>query len=147
MPVRWPVKAYPITGDTLTFGRGSDNDIILDDTQVSRNHARLIRQADEVIIEDLGSTNGTLVNGKPVVGQHVLQPADIISIGSSVFGVKGFCRAPYYWSYADFDGEKTFTVNRRAAATRAAPRRQPASPSTCSSQPRQQNRQAEYAGR
>jgi uncharacterized protein YraI len=83
-------KGYPITGDTLTFGRGSENDIVLDDTQVSRNHARLIRQADEVIIEDLGSTNGTLVNGKPVVGQQMLQPADIISIGSSVFGVKGF---------------------------------------------------------
>ncbi|MBI1880195.1 MAG: FHA domain-containing protein [Chloroflexi bacterium] len=83
-------KGYPITGNTLTFGRGSDNDIILDDSQVSRNHARLTRQADEVIIEDLGSTNGTLVNGKPIVGQHTLQPADVISIGSSVFGVKGF---------------------------------------------------------
>ncbi len=83
-------KGFPITGSTLTFGRGSDNDIVLDDTQVSRNHARLIRHGDEVIIEDLGSTNGTLINGKPVVGQHVLQPADIISIGSSVFGVKGF---------------------------------------------------------
>jgi uncharacterized protein YraI len=83
-------KGFPITGDTLTFGRGSDNDIVLDDTQVSRNHARLIRQDDEVIIEDLGSTNGTLVNGKPIAGQHLLQPADIISIGSSVFGVKGF---------------------------------------------------------
>ncbi|MCK6629539.1 MAG: FHA domain-containing protein [Anaerolineae bacterium] len=83
-------KGFPITGDTLSFGRGTENDIVLDDTQVSRNHARLIRQGDEIIIEDLGSTNGTLVNGKPVVGQQVLQPADIISIGSSVFGVKGF---------------------------------------------------------
>lgn len=83
-------KGFPITGNSLTFGRGSENDIILDDTQVSRNHARLVRQGDEVIIEDLGSTNGTLVNGKPIGGQHVLQPADIISIGSSVFGVKGF---------------------------------------------------------
>jgi hypothetical protein len=83
-------KGFPITGNILTFGRDSDNDIVLDDTQVSRNHARLIRQGDEVIMEDLGSTNGTLVNGKPIVGQHVLQPADIISIGSSVFGVKGF---------------------------------------------------------
>ncbi len=83
-------KGFPITGNALSFGRGTENDIVLDDTQVSRNHARLIRQGDEVIIEDLGSTNGTLVNGKPVMGQQVLQPADIISIGSSVFGVKGF---------------------------------------------------------
>lgn len=83
-------KGFPITRDTLTFGRGPDNDITLDDTQVSRNHARLLRRGDEVIIEDLGSTNGTLINGKPITGQHVLQPADIISIGSSVFGVRGF---------------------------------------------------------
>ncbi|MFN8459178.1 MAG: FHA domain-containing protein [Anaerolineae bacterium] len=83
-------KGFPITGDALTFGRGPDNDITLDDTQVSRNHARLLKHGDEVIIEDLGSTNGTLVNGKPITGQHILQPADIISIGSSVFGVRGF---------------------------------------------------------
>lgn len=83
-------KGYPIASDTLTFGRGPDNDITLDDTQVSRNHARLLKHGDEVIIEDLGSTNGTLVNGKPITGQHILQPADIISIGSSVFGVRGF---------------------------------------------------------
>lgn len=83
-------KGFPITGDSLTFGRGPDNDIALDDTQVSRNHARLFKHGDEVIIEDLGSTNGTLVNGKPITGQHILQPADIISIGSSVFGVRGF---------------------------------------------------------
>ncbi|MBN1219719.1 MAG: FHA domain-containing protein [Anaerolineae bacterium] len=83
-------KGFPITKDTLTIGRDPDNDITLDDEQVSRHHARLLRQEDQIIIEDFGSTNGTLVNGKAVVGQHVLQPADIISIGSSVFGVKGF---------------------------------------------------------
>lgn len=43
-----------------------------------------------MVIEDLGSTNGTMINGKRITGQQVLQPADIISIGSSVFGVKGF---------------------------------------------------------
>jgi uncharacterized protein YraI len=83
-------KGFPIAGDILTIGRDPDNNISLDDEQVSRHHARLIRQDDQIILEDLGSTNGTLVNGKPITGQHVLQPADIISIGSSVFGVKGF---------------------------------------------------------
>jgi uncharacterized protein YraI len=83
-------KGYLIRGDVLTIGRDPDNDISLNDEQVSRHHARLLRQEDQIILEDLGSTNGTLVNGKPIVGQHVLQPADIISISSSVFGVKGF---------------------------------------------------------
>ena len=83
-------KGYPITSQMLTFGRDPDNDITLDDNEVSRHHARLLQRDDEIILEDLGSTNGTLVNGRPITGQHVLQPADIISIGSSVFGVRGF---------------------------------------------------------
>ncbi len=83
-------KGFPITKEMLTFGRDPDNDITVDDTQVSRHHARLLIQGDEIIIEDLGSTNGTKVNGKPISGKQVLQPADIISIGASVFGVKGF---------------------------------------------------------
>ena len=83
-------KGFPITGDTVTFGRDLENNISWDDSQVSRRHAQITRRGSELILEDLGSTNGTLVNGKPVTGEHVLQPADVISIGSSVFGVKGF---------------------------------------------------------
>ena len=116
-------KGFPITGDTLTFGRGSENDISLDDSQVSRLHARLIRQGNQIIIEDLGSTNGTLVNGKPISGQHVLQPADIISIGSSVFGVKGFA-APHTVGVTQISMEKpTYTPAARATISpRPAPR-------------------------
>ncbi len=101
-------KGYPITRGSLTFGRGPDNDIVLDDTQVSRNHARLTRQGEEIIIEDLGSTNGTLVNGRPITGPHVLQPADIISIGASVFGVKGFS-APQTIGLTQISMERPYT--------------------------------------
>jgi uncharacterized protein YraI len=83
-------KGFPITGNIITFGRDPENDISWDDTLVSRRHARLVRRNNQLILEDLGSTNGTLVNGQPITGEHVLQPADIISIGSSIFGVKGF---------------------------------------------------------
>ncbi|MEW5959815.1 MAG: FHA domain-containing protein [Chloroflexota bacterium] len=83
-------KGFPIVREVLTFGRDPDNDIMLDDSEVSRHHARLLQEDDQIILEDLGSTNGTLVNGKPIVGRHVMQPADIISIGASVFGVRGF---------------------------------------------------------
>ncbi len=83
-------KGYPIAGNKTTLGRESDNDISWDDSLVSRYHAHIMRQGNQLILEDLGSTNGTLVNGQKVSGQHLLQPADIISIGSSVFGVKGF---------------------------------------------------------
>jgi pSer/pThr/pTyr-binding forkhead associated (FHA) protein/uncharacterized protein YraI len=83
-------KGFPISGNVVTFGRDPENDISWDDSQVSRRHARIMRRGSELILVDLGSTNGTLVNGKPIAGEHVLQPADIISIGSSIFGVKGF---------------------------------------------------------
>lgn len=110
-------KGFPISGETLTFGRGPDNDISLDDSEVSRYHARLIIKDDQVIVEDLGSTNGTLVNGKPMVGQqHVLQPADIISIGSSVFGVKGFS-APSTVGITQLSKEKPPSAPREPAPT------------------------------
>ncbi|HMR64254.1 MAG TPA: FHA domain-containing protein [Anaerolineae bacterium] len=83
-------KGFLITADEVTFGRDPENTISWDDTLVSRFHARLVRQGRELILEDLGSTNGTLINGQPVSTPRVLQPADIISIGSSIFGIKGF---------------------------------------------------------
>jgi pSer/pThr/pTyr-binding forkhead associated (FHA) protein len=49
--------------DTATIGRDNDNDIVLESMTVSRCHALLVREADELLLLDLGSTNGTLVNG------------------------------------------------------------------------------------
>ncbi len=82
-------KGFPIIS-TLTFGRDEENDVALDDEEVSRYHARLLRQGDEVLIEDLGSTNGTFINGNRIEEQQKLQPTDIVSVGTSIFGVKGF---------------------------------------------------------
>ena len=83
-------KGFPFVGDALTFGRAPDNDISLDDPRVSRYHAVLRREGERLILEDLGSTNGTLVNGKRIYSPHTLQPAETISIGASVFSVTGF---------------------------------------------------------
>lgn len=83
-------KGFPFLRESLTFGRAPENDIVLDDVQVSRVHARLTKRGDQVLLEDLGSTNGTLVNGRAITGPHVLQPSEIITIGSSVFEVTGF---------------------------------------------------------
>jgi uncharacterized protein YraI len=83
-------QVYTMVGDLLTIGRAQDNDVVLDDPQVSRYHAHLMRHGDEIIIEDLGSTNGTLVNGRRIAGPHVLQPSETIAVGASVFSVEGF---------------------------------------------------------
>ncbi len=82
-------RTYIMSGETLRIGRAPDNDLALDDIQVSRYHARLIRQGDTLIIEDLGSTNGTLVSGRRITRPQILQPGDTIAIGKTVFSVEG----------------------------------------------------------
>lgn len=66
-------QVYTMVGNTLTIGRAPDNDIVLDDPQVSRHHAQVVRRGDEISVEDLGSTNGTLVNGVRLA-PHAPQP-------------------------------------------------------------------------
>jgi ABC transport system ATP-binding/permease protein len=68
-------------GDALIVGRGADADIILDTPNVSRNHARLERAGDILRVTDLGSTNGTFVNGRRISGVTTVQPDDDLRIG------------------------------------------------------------------
>ncbi|PWH20682.1 MAG: hypothetical protein DDG58_01525 [Ardenticatenia bacterium] len=82
-------RAYIMSGETMRIGRALDNDLVLDDVQVSRYHARLIRRGDTLIIEDLGSTNGTLVSGRRIAQPQALQPDDTIAIGRTVFSIEG----------------------------------------------------------
>ena len=67
----------------LTIGRLPESDVVIDDAGASRQHAR-IRQADgEVVLSDLGSTNGTFVNDEPV-RERVLEDGDRVTIGETV---------------------------------------------------------------
>src|SRR5262245_8653520 len=59
--------------DELTVGRGGGCGIVLDDTFVSQVHARVFRRDGDVWVEDLGSRNGTLVNGQPLAGAQRLR--------------------------------------------------------------------------
>lgn len=76
-------SAYDLEGD-CTLGRG-DVEIHLDDPFASGRHARLTRQGNVMVLEDLGSTNGTYLNEEPVQGPQPLHPGDRIRIGDSVF--------------------------------------------------------------
>jgi hypothetical protein len=67
----------------FTIGRGSEHDMVLDEDMVSRAHARISTFDGQVVVEDLGSTNGTLVNGTRVK-QQVLNPGDQILVGNSL---------------------------------------------------------------
>lgn len=68
---------------TYVVGRNLDCDIVVSDTNVSRHHAELQCAAGEVVIRDLGSTNGTRVNGVGVSHDQVLQDGDVINFGSA----------------------------------------------------------------
>jgi len=73
-----------VTGQTSTIGRGSDCDIVLDASDVSRRHARISWNSGVARIEDMGSTNGTFVNGDPVRIAD-LADGDEVQFGSHQF--------------------------------------------------------------
>lgn len=75
---------YPL-GDELTVGRGGGCGVVIPDDQfVSTVHARLFRRGDDLIVEDLGSRNGTFVNGEKVVAPTKLRRGDRVQFGQTV---------------------------------------------------------------
>ncbi|MDH5446027.1 MAG: FHA domain-containing protein [Gammaproteobacteria bacterium] len=79
-----PVDEHILKSETVTIGRGTDNDIQLLDTTVSHHHAKLMLMNETLIIEDLGSTNGTYLNGHLVKREYIKQ-GDIVMIGQHLF--------------------------------------------------------------
>jgi pSer/pThr/pTyr-binding forkhead associated (FHA) protein len=74
-------RVFPIASDEVTIGRHEGNTIRLSERNVSRRHARFVRQNGHVLVEDLGSYNGVRVNGHKVVGQAPVHEGDLIQIG------------------------------------------------------------------
>lgn len=66
--------------NSMTLGRSLDNDIVVEDAGVSRHHAQIQRRFGKHLLRDLGSSNGTWVNGQPIT-QCVLRDGDVISLG------------------------------------------------------------------
>ena len=79
-----PNQTYAISKDITTLGRDITNDIVINDRETSRHHLRLQLSAGSVTLEDLGSTNGTFINGKRVSGVTVLQNGDLVGLGETV---------------------------------------------------------------
>jgi len=71
---------FELNQERLSIGRKPDNDIPIDNLAVSGKHALIITILDDSFLEDLGSTNGTYVNGK-LVKKHALKNGDVIAIG------------------------------------------------------------------
>ncbi|MBI4194259.1 MAG: FHA domain-containing protein [Betaproteobacteria bacterium] len=74
------IREVPLDKERVTIGRKPQNDIQIENLAVSGEHARVVTILKDSFLEDLGSTNGTLVNGNPVT-KHILQNSDVIEIG------------------------------------------------------------------
>ena len=73
--------AFPIETNLVTIGRGLNNDLIVEDPRVSRQHSQIRFKSRRYFIGDLGSTNGTYVNGAQVTTDQVLHDGDTVSFG------------------------------------------------------------------
>src|SRR6266704_704039 len=95
------LKEIPLTKERVTIGRKAHNDIQIDNLAVSGEQALIVTILNDSFLEDLGSTNGTLVNGNPVK-KHILQTNDVIEIGK--YKLKFVSEAPTgSSSVADFE--------------------------------------------
>jgi pSer/pThr/pTyr-binding forkhead associated (FHA) protein len=80
-------KSFDLSGAT-TVGRDPGAGIAIDDSDASRNHASLAVDGTTVTVEDLGSTNGTFVNGERLSAARTLSPTDKLRIGTTVFELR-----------------------------------------------------------
>jgi pSer/pThr/pTyr-binding forkhead associated (FHA) protein len=107
------LKEVPLDKERLTIGRRPHNDLQIDNLAVSGEHALIVTILNDSFLEDLGSTNGTLVNGVPIK-KHILQHNDVVEIGKYKLKfmaenlATGVQQAP-----ADF--EKTMVIRPQAA--------------------------------
>ncbi|MGQ4496010.1 FHA domain-containing protein, partial [Dermabacteraceae bacterium P13101] len=80
-------QQYLLTGDVTVIGRGENADIILEDTGVSRDHVEFRVVSDGLVVTDLGSTNGTYVNGSRITTPVDISDGAIVKIGRTVITV------------------------------------------------------------
>ncbi len=110
------VGEIDVNKERISIGRRADNDIQLDHIAVSGQHAVVVSILNDSFLEDLGSTNGTLVNGA-AVRKHFLRNGDLVEIGRHRLRYIGDQVAPREAS----DFEKTMVLNRPLATAAVAP--------------------------
>ena len=81
-----PLEKVVLKEGSLTLGRAGDNDVRIKDATVSSHHAHIFTYLSASYIEDLGSTNGTYVNGSRVT-KHTLHCGDVVAVGTHQFKV------------------------------------------------------------
>ncbi len=129
------LKEIPLVKERTTIGRKPHNDIQIDNLAVSGEHAVIVTILNDSFLEDLGSTNGTLVNGNSVK-KHFLQNNDIIELGK--YKLKYIAEAGQQAAAAAADFEKTMVLRpaqMKAAAQQASGAAPAAAPSAAPAAP------------
>ena len=104
------LKEIPLTKERMTLGRKPHNDIQIDNLAISGEHAAVVTILNDSFLEDLNSTNGTLVNGQPVK-KHFLKNGDVVELGK--YKLKYVAEQAVQAEAADF--EKTMVLRPNAA--------------------------------
>ena len=125
-----PGASFILEGDQLTVGRDATNEIVINDSEISRRHARLTFQGGKYVLEDLGSTNGTFVNGQRLAGPRVLKAGEVVQFGEQIMLV---------FEVTSMDAGATMVSPRASSAIPSVPR--PSTPPPPPPPP-----PAEYAG-
>jgi hypothetical protein len=79
-----PGQVFFLDKPELSIGREAANELVVSDADVSRKHARFILQGNTYLVEDLGSTNGTFVNGERIAAPVMLVSGDVVQLGDAV---------------------------------------------------------------
>jgi pSer/pThr/pTyr-binding forkhead associated (FHA) protein len=111
------LKEIPLTKERTTIGRKPHNDIQIDNLAVSGEHAVIVTILNDSFLEDLGSTNGTVVNGNPIK-KHFLQNNDVVELGKYKLKFVGEAAPAATGEKADF--EKTMVLRPSAMKAAAA---------------------------
>jgi pSer/pThr/pTyr-binding forkhead associated (FHA) protein len=116
-----PGQQFTFTKNTIALGRRDDNDVVIDDPQISRRHASLSWEEGEFVLRDLGSANGTFLNAVRITEPHALREGDAIGLGGDVvlsFSITGSLDKTMVMSGTEIRREM---ADRGATFPRAAP--------------------------
>jgi len=112
------IREVPLDKERVTIGRKPQNDIQIENLAVSSEHACIVTILNDSFLEDLGSTNGTLVNGNPIK-KHILQNNDVIEVGK--YKLKYIADTPGAGQTSTDDFEKTMILRSPMARPAVVP--------------------------
>ena len=125
------IREIPLNKERITIGRKAQNDIQIENLAVSGEHACIVTILNDSFLEDLGSTNGTVVNGNQIK-KHILQNNDVIEIGKykMKYVMEAGAAAPAPVAAEDF--EKTMVMRSPSKPAAPKPAGAPATPAAAS---------------